>query len=117
MEKKDFNKSFIGTRAQQPARQALIIKGLWAELNGDGLMTLWINYYAEFCKAKGRNYVPKSYWELLAVVADAIDTIMLYDKDLPACYASAEDFRYDILRIKVVASEWSSRHARQMGWI
>lgn len=115
MEKNDYYKTFVAARQLQPARQRLVVAGLWGWLNGSELEPLWSDYYREYCAHCNVAYVPGSYWELMARVSSAIETLMLHDRDLPACYASAEDFRHDILRIMVVADCWAFEQAKQMG--
>lgn len=101
----------------QPARTDFICKGLWAGKTGRELVDLWEDYFNEYLAHSWAGHGIDSYWVLKAVANDALATLFLHDMQLPGCYASAEDFQFDLRRATFAALNFITGYSQQHGWL
>lgn len=101
----------------QPARTDFICKGLWAGKTGQELVDMWEDYFNEYLAHSWAGHGIDSYWVLKVVTNDALATLFIRDTQLPECYASAEDFQFDMRMASFAALTYITGYSQQHGWL
>lgn len=92
----------------QPARYALIVRGLFDNVDDVTLYGLYCAYFKEYCAHV--SFADKQHLQdpftLLYFLENSVTALFDYDSELWACYSCVEDFQYDRSRIINMRSKY-----------